>query len=241
MGTTEPYHLDRKRVISDMLHFKIGSKTASIFPSLKTTAPIIYLNTFSDEGQKVYEASQAAGCPPFTLVAISDLDWNHDMVPWDSPPAFKNAEPCTGGADDYLRLLIDEIIPTAEKEIDGVPRWRGVAGYSLAGLFSLYAIYRTDLFSRVGSMSGSLWFPGMKEYILSHEPKRRPDHIYFSLGDKESKTRNPILRNVRQNTEEIQASYQGKGIDTVFQLNPGNQYDHAAERTAAGIAWLLSR
>lgn len=224
-----------------MYTFSTQGKMVSIFPSLEANVPIIYLNTFSDEGQKVYEASQAAGCPPFTLVAISDLDWNHDMVPWDSPPAFKNAEPCTGGADDYLRLLIDEIIPTAEKEIDGVPRWRGVAGYSLAGLFSLYAIYRTDLFSRVGSMSGSLWFPGMKEYILSHEPKRRPDHIYFSLGDKESKTRNPILRNVRQNTEEIQASYQGKGIDTVFQLNPGNHYDHAAERTAAGIAWLLSR
>ena len=224
-----------------MYTFSTQGKMVSIFPSLEANAPIIYLNTFSDEGQKVYEASQAAGCPPFTLVAISDLDWNHDMVPWDSPPAFKNAEPCTGGADDYLRLLIDEIIPTAEKEIDGVPRWRGVAGYSLAGLFSLYAIYRTDLFSRVGSMSGSLWFPGMKEYILSHEPKRRPDHIYFSLGDKESKTRNPILRNVRQNTEEIQASYQGKGIDTVFQLNPGNHYDHAAERTAAGMVWLLNR
>ena len=224
-----------------MYTFSTQGKMVSIFPSLEANAPIIYLNTFSDEGQKVYEASQAAGCPPFTLVAISDLDWNHDMVPWDSPPAFKNAEPCTGGADDYLRLLTEEIIPTAEKEIDGVPRWRGVAGYSLAGLFSLYAIYRTDLFSRVGSMSGSLWFPGMKEYILSHEPKRRPDHIYFSLGDKESKTRNPILRNVRQNTEEIQASYQGKGIDTVFQLNPGNHYNHAAERTAAGIAWLLSR
>ena len=42
-------------------------------------------------------------------------------------------------------------------------------------------------------------------------------------------------------TEEIQAFYQSKGIDTVFQLNPGNHYDHAAERTAAGIAWLLSR
>ena len=221
--------------------FTTDNKTISIFPCSESESPVIYLNTFLDEGQKVYEAAQAAGCPPFTLVAISDLEWNHDMVPWDSPSAFKNAEPCTGGADDYLRLLIDEIIPTAEKEIDGVPRWRGVAGYSLAGLFSLYAISRTDLFSRVGSMSGSLWFPGMKEYILSHEPKRRPNHIYFSLGDKESKTRNPILRNVRQNTEEIQASYQGKGIDTVFQLNPGNHYDHAAERTAAGIAWLLSR
>lgn len=224
-----------------MQALEIGSKNISIFLSTKTRTPIIYLNTFSDEGRKVYEAAQATGCPPFTLVAISDLDWNHDMVPWDSPPAFKNAEPCTGGADDYLRLLTREIIPTAEKELPGVPSWRGIAGYSLAGLFALYAIYRTDLFSRIGSMSGSLWFPGMKDYIFSHESKRWPDCVYFSLGDKESKTRNPILRSVRQSTEEIQAFYQDKGIDTVFQLNPGNHYDHAAERTAAGIAWMLSR
>ena len=224
-----------------MQALEIGSKNISIFLSTKPRTPIIYLNTFSDEGRKVYEAAQATGCPPFTLVAISDLDWNHDMVPWDSPPAFKNAEPCTGGADDYLRLLTREIIPTAEKELPGVPSWRGIAGYSLAGLFALYAIYRTDLFSRIGSMSGSLWFPGMKDYIFSHESKRWPDCVYFSLGDKESKTRNPILRSVRQSTEEIQAFYQDKGIDTVFQLSPGNHYDHAAERTAAGIAWMLSR
>ena len=224
-----------------MQALEIGSKNISIFLSTKPRTPIIYLNTFSDEGRKVYEAAQATGCPPFTLVAISDLDWNHDMVSWDSPPAFKNAEPCTGGADDYLRLLTREIIPTAEKELPGVPSWRGIAGYSLAGLFALYAIYRTDLFSRIGSMSGSLWFPGMKDYIFSHESKRWPDCVYFSLGDKENKTRNSVLRNVRQNTEETQAFYQDKGIDTVFQLNPGNHYDHAAERTVAGIAWLLSR
>ena len=222
-----------------MYTFSVQSKTISLFPSLKTNTPIIYLNTFSAEGQKLYEAAQAIGCPPFTLVAISNLDWNHDMAPWDSPPAFRNAEPCTGGADDYLRLLTEEIIPTAEKEIGGVPCWRVIAGYSLAGLFALYAIYQTDLFSRVGSISGSLWFPGMKEYIVSHEPKCRPECMYFSLGDKESKTRNPVLRSVRQNTEEIQSFYQSKGIDTVFQLNPGNHYDHAVQRTAASIAWLL--
>ena len=221
--------------------FTTDNKTISIFPCSESESPVIYLNTFLDEGQKVYEAAQAAGCPPFTLVAISDLEWNHDMVPWDGPSAFKNAEPCTGGADDYLRLLTEEIIPTAEKGIAGVPCWRGIAGYSLAGLFALYAIYQTDLFSHVGSMSGSLWYSGMKEYIFSHEPKRRPDCIYFSLGDKESKTRNPVLRSVRQNTEEIQAFYQANGIDTVFQLNPGNHYDHAVERTAAGLCWLLSR
>ena len=124
-----------------MYTLTINEKTVSIFPSLEADAPVIYLNTFSDEGQKVYEAAQAAGCPPFTLVAVSDLDWNHDMAPWDSSPTFKNADPCTGGADDYLRLLTEEIIPVAEKEVAGVPCWGGIAGYSLAGLFALYAIY----------------------------------------------------------------------------------------------------
>ena len=224
-----------------MRAFTTNGKAVDVFLATEPGTPIIYLNTFSGEGQKVYEAAQAASCPPFALVAISDLDWNHDMVPWDSPPAFKNAEPCTGGADDYLRLLTEAIIPTAEREISGVPRWRGIAGYSLAGLFALYAIYQTNLFSRVGSMSGSLWFPGMKEYIFSHELKRCPDCMYFSLGDKESKTRNPVLRSVRQDTEEIKAFYQSKGIDTVFQLNPGNHYNHAVERAAVGLCWLLSR
>ena len=136
--------------------------------------------------------------------------------------------------------MTEEIIPAAEKELQRSSLAR-IAGYSLAGLFALYAIYRTELFSRVGNMSGSLWFPGMKAYIFSHEPKRRPDCIYFSLGDKESKTRNPILRTVQENTEEICAYYQRRGIDTVFRLNPGNHFVQSVERTAAGIVWMLGR
>ena len=224
-----------------MRTFTTGDETISIFPCSESESPVIYLNTFHDESQKVYETAQATGCPPFTLVAISNLDWNQDMAPWDSPAAFKKGEPFTGGADDYLRLLVEEIIPRAEKELPGPPAWRGIAGYSLAGLFALYAIYRTDVFSRVGCMSGSLWFPGFKEYVFSHEPKRRPDCIYFSLGDKEAKNRNPVLKTVQENTEEIQTFYQNKGIDTVFQLNSGNHFVQGIERTIAGIQWLLSR
>lgn len=224
-----------------MRNFAIDGKSISVFSAVQTETPIIYLNTFANEGQRVFEVAQVVGCPPFSLVAISSLDWNRDMAPWDSPAVFKNGEPFTGGADDYLRLLVEEIIPRAEKELAGPPAWRGIAGYSLAGLFALYAICQTDVFSRVGCMSGSLWFPGFKEYIFSHEPKRWPDCIYFSLGDKEAKTRNPVLKTVQENTEEIQSFYQGKGIDTVFQLNPGNHFVQGIERMAAGIQWLLNR
>ena len=222
-----------------MQNFAIVGKSISVFSDVKAGYPIIYLNTFSSEGQKVFEAAQAVGCPPFNLVTVSDLAWNHDMAPWDSPAAFKKGEPFIGGADNYLQLLVEEIIPRAEKELAEPPVWRGIAGYSLAGLFALYAIYRTDVFSRVGCMSGSLWFPGFKEYIFSHKPKRRPDCIYFSLGDKEAKTRNSVLKTVQENTEEIRNFYQGRGIDTVFQLNPGNHFVQGVERTVVGIRWLL--
>ena len=108
-----------------MRTFTTDNKTISIFPCSESESPVIYLNTFLDESQKVYETAQATGCSPFTLVSVSDLDWNHDMAPWDSPAAFKKGEPFTGGADDYLRLLMGEIIPRAEKELPGPPAWRG--------------------------------------------------------------------------------------------------------------------
>lgn len=203
-----------------MYEFTIGGKNVSVFPGNVPDAPVIYLNTYSDESQQVFRAAQAAGCPPFTLVAISNLDWNHDMAPWDSQAAFKGGAPFTAGADDCLRLLLGDILPRAEKDLMGAPAWRGIVGYSLAGLFAVYAICQTEIFSRVGSISASLWFPGLKQYIFTHKPKRPPDRIYFSLGDKESKTRNPVLRSVRQDTEDICGFYRSMGVDAVFQREP---------------------
>lgn len=194
-----------------MDQFTAGGKSVSVFPSSEPGVPVIYLNAVSGEGQQIVQAIQDTGCPPFTLVTIGDLDWNHDMVPWNGSAALKGGAPFTGGADDYLRLLVGDILPRAESGLTVPPAWRGIVGYSLAGLFALYAAYRTDVFSRVGNISGSLWFPGWKEYALTHQPKRPPDCAYFSLGDTESKTRNPMLKSVRQNTEEIYNSYRTTG------------------------------
>lgn len=224
-----------------MTSFTIENKTISVYSCTKSDAPVIYLNTFANEGDQVYKTLKNIDCPDCTLVTISGLEWDHDMAPWDIPPISKDDTPCTGGADEYLQLLIKKIIPKAEQDIPGTILWRGLAGYSLAGLFAVYSLYHTKAFSRIASMSGSLWFPGIKEYIFSHEIKNIPKHLYFSLGDKESKTRNPYLKIVQKNTEEIEAFYCNNGIDTVFQLNPGNHYKNAVERTAVGIAWLLNR
>ena len=92
-----------------------------------------------------------------------------------------------------------------------------------AELFALYAMYWTDSFFCVDGMSVSLWFPGMKEHIFSHEPQGWPDCMYFSLGDKERKTPNLVLRSVRQNTEEIQAFYKA-GDRHGIPVDPWNHF-----------------
>lgn len=224
-----------------MKTFAIDGKTISVYPSKQPGAPALYLNTFAEEGGQVFAELGKLSLPAFSLVTVHDLDWNHDMVPWDAPPVFRNAAPCTGGADAYLELLTGEILPAAEKELPGTPCWRGLAGYSLAGLFTLYALCNTNAFARAASMSGSLWFPGIRDYLFSHACQRRPDCLYFSLGDREAKTRNPVLQTVEENTRAIQAYYQSQGIPTCFQLHPGNHYRQAAWRTATGIAWLLQQ
>lgn len=221
--------------------FEIADKKIEVYLSSGYDTPVIYLNTFAGEGKKVYQTLCNADCQDFTFVAISSLAWNHDMAPWDIPPISENDTPCTGGADNYLQLLTDEIVPKVESLVQGRVLWRGLAGYSLAGLFALYSLHHTSIFSRIASMSGSLWFPNFKEYVFSHKMEKEPEYLYLSLGDSECKTRNPYLKAVQINTEEINAFYRQKGIDTEFQLNPGNHYKNAPQRTALGIEWILKK
>ncbi len=219
----------------------ISGKNISIYISPIPDTPVIYLNTFAEEGGQVYQALQETGCPPFTLVAISGLLWNHDMSPWAIQQVTKNNIPFTGGADAYLKILTEEVIPEVEQIVPGRSLWRGLAGYSLAGLFALYSMYQTEAFARFASASGSLWFPEFKEYAIGSQMKTVPEAIYISLGDKECRTRNLYMKTVQEHTEEIVACYRERGIDIIYKLNPGNHFQDTVRRMASGIAWILAR
>lgn len=225
----------------DKCQFIMDTKQIDVYPSRAPNSPIIYLNTFLEEGDGIYKILSKMGCEKFTLVAVSSLDWDNDMSPWDIPPIAKGDTPCTGGADEYLGFLINKILPKVEGYIQGGISWRAITGYSLAGLFAVYSMYRTNVFARAASISGSLWFPDFKEYVFLHEMMVRPDCIYLSLGDMECKTKNPYLKTVQENTQTIYDFYKSKGIDTMFQLNKGNHFKNIAERTALGIKWILEK
>lgn len=98
-------------------------------------------------------------CPPFTLVAIGGLDWNRELSPWACDGTVRDAEPFGGQAAGFLDELLNQIIPQVESSLPQPPVWRGIAGYSLAGLFALWSLWQTGAFDRAASASGSLWFP----------------------------------------------------------------------------------
>ena len=202
-------------------------------------APLIVINTFQGDGREVYSALRSISDARVTLAVISDINWNDEMSPWECPPLYKNDEPCTGGADEYLSKLTGSIIPAIKNETGSEPEYTAIAGYSLAGLFAIYGLYRTDMFSRAVSASGSMWFPEFKTFTESNSFMRKPDKVYFSLGAKEARTKNALLSTVEERTGEIYEGFKELGVDTVFEMNPGNHFKDADMRLAKGIAWIL--
>lgn len=220
--------------------FNTDNKKITVYPAMAENRPVIYLTTYNDDGGEVYAELQKGGCPDFTLVTVSGLNWEAELSPWSAGNLFKYSEMFTGGADAYLQFLTQQVLPQAETGLNGI-LWRELAGYSLAGLFTVYALYKTDLFSRAASMSGSLWYPGFKDFALKNTLRIAPQHLYFSLGDKEARARNQYLKSVQQCTEELAAYYRSLGINTCYELNPGGHYRDIISRSAAGIKWLLTQ
>ena len=224
---------------NNKVKFNIKDKKITLYKSPDTNAPLIVFNTFEGDGEDVYQVLQNMGCTSFNLLVVGNIDWNHDMSPWYMPSIYSKEKSFSDGADDYLRLLIDEILPKANEMIEGEPGFTGIAGYSLAGLFAVYTMYKTDVFDRVACMSGSLWFSNFIEYCKRNEYKRLPDKIYFSLGDKEANTSNPILKTVEDNTRELSEYFKNIGSEVIFELNKGNHFTDTVLRSAKGIKAIL--
>lgn len=224
---------------NNKVKFNIKDKKITLYKSTDKNAHLIVFNTFEGDGEDVYQALQNMGCTSINLLVVGNIDWNHDMSPWYMPSIYSKEKSFSGGADEYLRLLIDEILLKAKELIEGEPKFTGIAGYSLAGLFAVYAMYKTDVFDRVASMSGSLWFSNFIEYCKRNEYKRLPDKIYFSLGDKEANTRNPVLKTVQDKTIELSEYFKILGSEVIFELNPGNHFTDTILRSAKGIKAIL--
>ena len=220
---------------------RLTDKPVELFPAPGPGAPLVVLNGEGDEGRRVLDLVRELTGAPFTLALIGGIDWDSELTPWPAPAAFRGGSAFAGRADAYLESLTGGILPGIVAALGAEPEYTALAGYSLAGLFALYALYHTDAFARAASVSGSLWYPGFIDYIQGRDWPRRPDRLYLSVGDREAATRNPVMKPVAANTRAAAALYQGMGVPTAFELNPGGHFNEPDRRTAKGIAWLLEQ
>lgn len=226
----------------------LDRKTVDIFvpdSGQENVKRVIYLNGGYEDADEIWSrfTADTAGT---ALVAIDiTREWNSALTPWEAPRTFKGGEDFAGKADEYLRILTG-IVFLAEDEIARMTgagaasniQSRAIAGYSLAGLFSVYVFYKSDMFDRLASMSGSLWFDGFSDFMKENKLARIPDKAYFSLGDKEKKTRNQRMAAVEDCTAFAAELFKTAGAETIFELVAGGHFDDETERIVKGLRFI---
>ena len=177
----------------------------------------------------------------FSLVAFKIEDWNSELTPWEMP-LLRGKGNFGDGATRTLEfikndliLAVSEYINIENKEIKYI-----LGGYSLAGLFSLWSGYQTDIFEGIAAVSPSVWYKGWIEYVEAEKPLS--EKIYLSLGDTEEKTKHQILskigNNIRKQHEILENS---ENVKTVLEWNEGNHFKNPDIRTAKGFLWVMNK
>ena len=192
------------------------------------------------------EMAQEAACiqahtaVPFLLAPVPVQDWNKDLSPWPAPPVF-GKEGFGDGAGKLLEGLLNQVLPALWQEYalpeDGKLL---IGGYSLAGLFALWAGYESEAFDGVAAASPSVWFPGFLDYALARPLGARA--VYLSLGDREERTKNPVMGRVGDCIRTLHNHYQDTpSLSTTLEWNPGNHFQDPGLRTGKAFAWTLNR
>lgn len=210
----------------------------------KDAAPYCLIQAVGDHDAELlqieYDIIKKTTGKDILLAAFHIDDLNKDLSPWEAEPVF-GEEPFGKDAKKTLSYITEKLIPSLkENGLAGEETKFIIGGYSLAALFSLWAVYQTDLFFGCAAASPSVWFPDWISYAEKNKIKAK--HVYLSLGDKEEKTKNPVMKTVadciRRQEELLQAN---PYVSCVLEWNQRNHFKEPEVRTAKGFAGIINR
>lgn len=168
------------------------------------------------------------------LLAIKINNWNDELSPWFDKAVYGNND--FNGEGNETLLFIDELIKEYKKEYPNTKFI--ISGYSLAGLFALYASYNLDYFDGVVASSPSVWFKDWDKYIENNEIKT--NRIYLSLGDKEKNSKNNRMAKVEERIELQKEILLKNNKDVYLEYNPGGHFNEPQKRMIKGIKYLIN-
>jgi predicted alpha/beta superfamily hydrolase len=154
---------------------------------------------FMQDGQNLFDdATSFAGSWGLAeeLVSASRLDadaiivgvYNGEQRRIDEYSPFADEKVGGGEASDYLNWLCDVLRPIVNDRYRTLPEREhtGVAGSSMGGLFSLYAVFqRSDVFGFAAVMSPSLWFAHGAIFEWVRSQPFRDVRLYLDVGARE--------------------------------------------------------
>lgn len=186
--------------------------------------------------QREVDAIRRQTTRPFLLVAVPVENWNDDLSPWSAPPAW-GRQGFGGRAGDTLAWL-EQAVPCIRRQYSVKENGKVIlGGYSLAGLFALWAATRTDTLYGAAAASPSVWFHGWAEYETAHPIQAQ--HVYLSLGDREEYTKNQTMAAVGDNIRALHSALTRRGKDCALEWNAGGHFRDADLRTARAFAWTM--
>ncbi|MDY3707381.1 MAG: alpha/beta hydrolase-fold protein [Treponema berlinense] len=190
-----------------------------------------------ETAESLFDEVKALTNNDFSLAVFDVTDWNAQFSPWTAPAVF-GKDSFSGKGNDTLRFLEDEFLPEIKSKFPKSEVF--LTGYSLAGLFSLWALYETDKFNGAVCCSSSLWFDKWDEYASLHRIKS-PSTIYMSLGDREEKTKNKVMSKVGDRTRrQAEILKEDPNVEKLyFEWNEGGHFVEPLKRVAKGITRIL--
>lgn len=182
-------------------------------------------------------ATIAQSAPQLLLAAIPVDNWNDELSPWEAPAVW-GKQGFGGNAMDTLHFLTEQVILTLKQRFNLPENLKIIlGGYSLAGLFALWASTQTNLFFGIAAASSSVWFPGWMEFEQQHPIQAQ--RVYLSLGDKEERTKNPVMASVGDNIRALYSQLTERGVDCTLEWNSGGHFKEADLRTARAFRWVM--
>ena len=174
---------------------------------------------------------------PFLLATIELGDWTIDLMPWPDGNISRDPEAGKHG-QETLDYILQGLLPELERRYGPCPVVLG--GYSLGGLFALWASTRTDRFRAIAAASPSVWIHGWIPFAKKYMPMA--EAVYLSLGDREEHVKNQAIArvgdNIRTYYELLRTQLDPEHCTLVWE--EGGHFNDNAGRLARAFAYSVS-
>ena len=204
----------------------------------RAMSPLIYVIDAPEHPFDLDATTRDMRC---AVARVSISNWNNSLTPWPAPALRREDPPFGGGATQTLEALLQEMA-SFEQTSGSEPQSRAILGYSLGGLFALYALCTSGAFDAAASVSGSLWYDNWTDWLercnSPATPQASSAFAFLSVGTKEKRAAQLRIKRVEECTRHTETLLRSKGVRTQLDIGPGSHFQRVNERLTCAFQSL---